>query len=171
MMDIPEITRRLTENAEAMRVLVQNVSAGQAQWKPDPKTWCLREVMEHIYNEERIDFRKHLKEILSVPPRPWQNFRREDAISVESCRQALEGFLDERKASIEWLESLQSPDWAARSPATPGGSGEGPVLSAGDVLVSWVAHDYLHIRQINELLFAWNEKQAKPYSVQYAGDW
>jgi hypothetical protein len=45
------------------------------------------------------------------------------------------------------------------------------VLSAGDVLVSWVAHDFLHIRQLNEVLYAWNEKQASPYSVQYAGGW
>jgi hypothetical protein len=34
-----------------------------------------------------------------------------------------------------------------------------------------VAHDFLHIRQMNELQYAWNETQAAPYAVQYAGGW
>jgi uncharacterized damage-inducible protein DinB len=171
MINIEEILRQFTSNAQAVRALVQTISDEQAQWKPNPETWSMKEVMEHVYNEERIDFRKHLKEILSDPPQPWGKFRHEEYVSVESCRQALEGFLMEREASIAWLMALESSDWDRASKASFGPAGDELVLRAGDVLVSWVAHDFLHIRQMNELLYAWNEKQASPYSVQYAGGW
>lgn len=169
--DISEIIRNLSGNADVIRALVQSLSDEQAQWKPNPETWCLKEVMEHVYNEERVDFRKHLKEMFSNPPQPWGKLQRREYLSVENCRQALEGFLTERMASMEWLKALQSPNWDTTSRTPFGSDGEMLALSAGDVLVSWVAHDYLHLRQINELLYAWNEKQAAPYFVQYAGDW
>jgi hypothetical protein len=107
--------------------------------------------------------------MLSDPPQPW-GARRDEYVPTASCRQALEGFLVEREASIAWLLSLESPNWNAASEARFGPA-DVLLLRAADVLVSWVAHDYLHIRQMNELLYAWNEKQAPPYSVQYAGGW
>ena len=171
MINLPEIIRQMIGNAEAMRALVQTISDEQAQWKPNPETWSMKEVMEHIYNEEQIDFRKHLKEMLNDPPQPWGEFRHEEYVSIEDCHQALEGFIHERESSISWLTALESPNWEVVSRVTFGSTGDVLTLSAGDVLVSWVAHDFLHIRQMNELLYAWNEKQASPYSVQYAGGW
>ena len=170
MINMDEIIRQLAANAEAMRSLVQGVSAAQAQWKPNPDAWCLKEVMEHVYNEEHIDFRLHIKEYFSDPPHPWGP-NDEKWIVTTDCCQALEGFLIERQASLAWLKGLAAPDWEVKSSMQFGPSHEEVTLSAGDVLVSWVAHDYLHIRQLNELLFAWNEHQAAPYSVQYAGGW
>jgi hypothetical protein len=170
-MTLEELIRQLARNAQAMRALLQTVSEEQGRWKPSPETWCLKEVMQHIYNEERLDFRKHLKEMLHDPPLPWELFRHEDHISVENLRQALEGFLVEREASILWLKALESPAWEKKSPTPFTSDGVAVSLSAGDVLVSWVAHDYLHLRQINELLYAWNEQKAKPFSVDYAGGW
>jgi uncharacterized damage-inducible protein DinB len=165
MIDMEAIIRQLTHNAQAMRALVQTVPEEQAHWKPSPETWSLQEVMGHVYNEERIDFRKHLKDMLNDPPKPWGAFRREELVAVENCRQALEGFLIEREASLAWLKALEAPGWDVTSQAPWG------TLSAGDVLVSWVEHDFLHLRQITELLHAWNAKQASPYSVAYAGGW
>jgi hypothetical protein len=171
MIYLEEIIRQLAGSAQAMRFLVQTISGEQAQWKPDPATWLMKEVMEHIYNEERLDFRKHLKEMLSDPPLPWGEFRPEEYASTGDCRQALDGFLLERDASIAWLEALESPNWEASSQAPFGLSAEILVLRAGDVLVSWVEHDFLHLRQMIELLHAWNEKQGSPFSVQYGGGW
>ena len=170
MINISETIRQLTSSSEAMRALVQSISPEQAQWKPNPETWSMKEVMEHVYNEERFDFRLRLNEMLNDPPEPW-GFRHLDYISTATCRQALESFLLEREASMAWLKALGSVDWDFRTQATFGPSHETMIFSAGDILVSWVAHDLLHIRQINELHFAWNEKQAAPYSVQYAGGW
>ena len=171
MITLEDVIRRMRGNAEATRALVGTISDEQAHWKPDADTWSMKEVMEHVYNEERIDFRKHLREMLSDPPQPWGKWNPQEYVKVESCRQALESFLAEREVSIAWLQELGSPDWNLESRASFGPAGEELVLKFGDVLVSWVAHDFLHLRQMNELLFAWNEKQAAPYSVQYAGGW
>ena len=170
MIKIEKIIQRLTVNAEIVRALVQPLSDQQANWKPNEETWNMKEVMEHVYNEERIDFRKHLKEMFSDPPLTWGEFHHEELISVESCHQALKGFLLEREASLEWLRSLDSPDWEVESQASFGPE-ELLTFKAGDVLGSWVAHDFLHIRQMNELLYAWNMQQVLPYSVRYAGTW
>jgi hypothetical protein len=170
MINIDEITRQLTANAAAIHSLLQGISDEQAQWKPNPDAWCMKEVMEHVYNEERIDFRLHIKEYFSDPPHPWGPT---DVkwLSMADHRQALEGFLTERQASLAWLKTLAPSDWEVKSTMYFGPNREEVTLHAGDVLVSWVAHDYLHIRQMNELLFAWNERQAAPFSVQYAGGW
>jgi hypothetical protein len=166
MIHLKEIVHQLAVNAETMRALVQTVSEEQAQWQPNPDTWSIAKVMEHLYNEERIDFRQHLKEMLHDPPQPWGAFH--DAyLPVKSFRQALDRFLTEREASIAWLESLESPDWEITSQATF--VDETITLSAGDVLISWVDHDWAHLRQMIGLLHAWYEKEAAPYSTQYAG--
>lgn len=169
MIDLSDIIRQLTTNAEAIRALTETISEEQSAWKPNPETWSLHEVLTHLYNEERLDFRKHLQDILSDPIRPW-TVDPAELRSTASCRQALDGFRSEREASLAWLAALPAlpaPDWDIRTP-TPW---ENITLSAGDVLVSWVAHDFLHLRQIIELLYAWNLKQAEPYAVQYAGEW
>jgi hypothetical protein len=171
MIDINEIIRQLAGNAEAMRALVQTVSDEQAQWQPNPDTWSMKQVMEHVYNEERIDFRKILKRLLNAPSQQPGESPHEEYVPVESCRQALEGFLVEREASKKWLRSLKSPDWGITSQWPFGPAGDVMTFSAGDVLLSWVEHDILHLRQMIELLHAWNEKQAPPYSLQYAGGW
>jgi hypothetical protein len=171
MINLEEIVRQLVANADAMTALVRPVSAEQGLWRPNTEAWSMKDVMEHVYNEERIDFRKHLKEMLNDPPQPWAKFRREDIIPIKDCHQGLETFLQERRASLAWVRSLPDTDWKVTSQTPFGPGGEMLTLSAGDVLVSWVAHDFLHIRQMNELLYAWTVRQASPFSVQYAGGW
>lgn len=170
MINLAEIIRQLTVNAQAIRSLVESVSDEQAAWKPDAETWSLKEAVEHLYNEERGDFRAHIQEMFSSPAQPWGALQPAWAPAAD-LRQALGGFLTERDASIAWLRDMDAPDWEAFSEATFGPASEVLRLSAGDVLTSWVAHDHLHLRQVNELLYAWNERQAAPYSVAYAGGW
>jgi hypothetical protein len=79
--------------------------------------------------------------------------------------------LQEREASLAWLKALDAPDWDYKAHASFGPNHETITLSAGDVLLSWVEHDYLHLRQMIELLHARNVKQAAPYSLNYAGGW
>jgi hypothetical protein len=166
MIRVRDVVHQLAANAEAIRVLVQAVSDDQAGWQPDPETWSVTKIVEHLYNEERIDFRQHLQEMLHDPPQPWGAFQ--DAyLPVASCREALDRFLTEREASIAWLESLESPDWETESRARF--VDETITLRAGDVLVSWLDHDFSHLRQVIALLHSWHERAAAPYSTQYAG--
>ena len=76
----------------------------------------------------------------------------------------MEAFLAERTRSVDWLRGLGAVDWEAR-PAR--GKPEG--LRAGDLLVSWVAHDLFHIRQMTNLRWEYLSATAAPYSTEYAG--
>jgi hypothetical protein len=64
----------------------------------------------------------------------------------------------ERKRSLDWLKQLQQLNWD-----TPVNHPHLQGLRAG--------HDLLHIRQINELRWKWQEQMALPYRLEYAGDW
>ena len=168
MIDTKDIARQLRANAETIRTLVRAVSEEQVKWQPSAESWSITKVMEHLYNEERTDFRQHLKEMLSDPPQPWGALRQEH-LAVESCRQALDGFLVEREASLAWLEALESPDWSVESQVVFDWLNETVTLSAGDVLASWVDHDLAHLSQIIGKLHAWHETEMAPYSTGYAG--
>jgi hypothetical protein len=169
MIDIADVKRKLSANAQAMRALVEGISDEQAEWKPDEATWSMKQVMAHLYNEERMDFRKHLQELLSDPPQPWDSIPM-PWTPVISCRQALVDFLVEREASLAWLNGLGPEDWDT-SQQVHFGPDEVLSMSAGEVLHSWPEHDILHLRQMIELHHAWNEKQAAPYLLRYAGGW
>ena len=78
----------------------------------------------------------------------------------------LDAFRHERADSIAWLRSLGAPDWsvAYHHPKV------GPV-KAGDLLVSWAAHDALHLRQISKRLYQLALRDAPGMDAAYAGQW
>lgn len=171
MIQIDDVVRRLGANAAAIRSMLETIPPAQAQWKPDAETWSLLEVMEHIYNEERIDFRQHLQEIFSEPQKPWGRFDPAAYVALTDLAQGLQAFLTERETSLAYVRSLEGADWERTITARFGPEDEPFVLRAGDVLLSWVEHDILHMRQLVEMLHAWNEHDAPPYELQYAGGW
>ena len=162
--------QRMTYQADAIARLVQDVDAAQARWRPTLDAWSILEVINHLYDEEIEDFRLRLEITLRDPEEAWPP---NDPVGKVTDRdynsrdlvQSLEKFLDERNLSLTWLRGLQNPAWD-NTHKTPFGA-----LSAGDLMASWVAHDLLHIRQLNELHFFYQRQLAQPYSVDYAGDW
>jgi hypothetical protein len=74
-------------------------------------------------------------------------------------------FVRERENSLMWLRELSNPNWENTYTASWGS------IRAGDLMVAWVAHDILHLRQLVELKWAYGLTQYAPYSPQYAGDW
>jgi hypothetical protein len=170
-MDFAELTSQMASHAEAIRTLVSGVSEEQARWKPDPQTWSILEVIHHLYDEERQDFRLRLEVILFKPDQPWppidpQGWVTQRAYNQQDPAKILQGFVDERQKSLAWLNSLQAPDWAAEATAP-----WGKPITAGDMFAAWVAHDVLHLRQLVELHYAWIAHAAQPYQLDYAGEW
>ncbi len=66
-MDIDSITRNLAGNKEIFHALLGNVTQEEVIWKPDPNKWCLLEVVCHLYDEEREDFRARVEHLLRNP--------------------------------------------------------------------------------------------------------
>ena len=150
--------------------LVGGVSPEQARWKPTADAWSMLEVMHHLYDEERDDFRRRLDHVLHQPDQTWPGIDPvgwvlQRRYNEQDFEQTVTGFLRERDQSIRWLQSLESPNWHS-SYAAPWGP-----ITAGDLLASWVAHDLLHMRQLVELHWVHLTRQLEPFRVEYAGQW
>ena len=58
---------RLAANVRVFEGLAGGVGAEQARWKPAPERWSILEVLNHLYDEEREDFRQRLDFTLHRP--------------------------------------------------------------------------------------------------------
>jgi hypothetical protein len=169
-MDQKLMIEQLASHARAIATLTQDVSDEQSRWKPDEDTWSILEVVNHLYDEECLDFRVRLDIILhrpdvTPPPINPQGWVLEKRYNERELSESLKNFLTEREASLAWLRSLTTPNWEQRVP-TPWGS-----ISAGDMFTAWVTHDTLHLRQLVELHHAHVVRLGAPYDGQYAGEW
>ena len=70
-MNHQQIITHLSVNGDVFKYLFKNLSEEQAHWKPCAERWSLLEVINHLYDEEREDFRKRLALVLSDPDAPW----------------------------------------------------------------------------------------------------
>ena len=150
--------------------MVDGVSLEQARWRPDPESWSILEVINHLLNEEKSDFRIRLDITLHRPaerwpaidPTQWVTERRYNERDLSA---SLNQFVAAREDSLSWLSALQSPNWDVIYEA-PWGK-----MRAGDLMASWVAHDLLHMRQLIELHWAYVARSVVPYRTKYAGEW
>lgn len=162
--------RQMSDNAERIRLLVQGISEEQARWRPDPASWSILEVINHLYDEERQDFRVRLDIILHRPDEPWPGIDPAGWVRTRNYNErdldrSLQNFLNERQASLRWLRNFSSPNWDAQYQAHFG------AIRAGDMFAAWVSHDHLHMRQLVELHHAYTVQRVVPYQTTYAGDW
>jgi hypothetical protein len=143
----------------------------QVQWKPSPEKWSMIEIVNHLYDEEREDFRCRLRSTLETPEKEWQrydpsNFHTERNYAARDYDESVANFIHERNESILWLNSLHDPDWKQCYVHPKAGP-----LSAEFLLTNWLAHDYHHIRQINTLHYEYLKTQTSPTPLDYAGTW
>jgi hypothetical protein len=167
-MNLDHLTTQMANQAEMISSMTQGVSDEQARWKPDPGSWSILEVLNHLYDEEREDFRAHLDCILHHPDQPWSRIDpggwvTERRYNIRNFEESLNNFLRERTESLDWLKKIRSPNWQAVYDAPFGR------ITAGDMLASWVAHDLLHARQLVELHWAYIVRCVHPHKVGYAG--
>ncbi len=70
-MDLGHLISLMGDNAQRLRALAEGVSDYQARWKPDPASWSILEVVNHLLDEEKEDFRARLNLALYQPDEPW----------------------------------------------------------------------------------------------------
>ena len=168
-MNIKQFTEQLSDSAFAIEQTLKNVSQEQAQWKPAPEKWSILEVVNHLYDEEIEDFRDRLDMVLHHTGENWNAnnpvaWVTEREYNKRDFGKSLANFLNERNKSIQWLSQLSTPDLNLYY--------EHPNfarITAGDLLYSWLAHDYLHQRQIINIKLKHLAESIKPYSIRYAG--
>ncbi|HIF21480.1 MAG TPA: DinB family protein [Gemmatimonadetes bacterium] len=170
-MQVHDIIERFRSNAEVFDALTRGVSEPQARWKPSPDEWSVLEVVNHLADEEVEDFRHRIdltlhrpgEQWLPINPKAWAEDRQ---YNKRDLGESMERLLARRARSLRWLEGLDQPDWSLRYSHAPAGE-----LRAGDVLTSWLAHDFLHVRQLNRLHRQYLAAELSDYSPDYAGPW
>ncbi len=140
------------------------------KWKANPKDWSILEIICHLIDEEVEDFRARVRHALENPhaplvpidPQGWivdRNYVEQD------FQTAVEKWGQEREESIKWLKSLSGPKWDNAIDHPQLGK-----ITAQSFLHNWLAHDYHHIRQINNLRYSYH-KQNSGDPLTYAGKW
>ncbi len=164
------IIDELDRHHSLFKTLLSNPPLELIHWHPNPNHWCLLEVVCHLHDEEREDFRYRVKHVLQQPNEPmpsidpagWVESRR---YKEQNYQQMLSALLEERKTSVKWLRNLEQPAWKNIYQHPHFGA-----LSAEFFLANWLAHDLLHIRQINRIKYAWLQQQSQQ-DLTYAGNW
>lgn len=169
-MEFETLYQDLVHGAEIIRALVLGVTQVEAQVKPTPESWSILEVVCHLVDEEREDFRQRVDFMLNRPGEIWPPIHpgawvTERKYNERDLEQSLHDFLAERSISLAFLKGLESANW---NTSTTTQFGE---RKAGDLLGSWVAHDNLHMRQLVELRRVRLQKITAPYDIRYAGEW
>jgi hypothetical protein len=161
----------LARGLTVVQSLCRHADDAFVRWKPDEKTWSMLEVLGHLLDEEREDFRARIDFTLNRPGEPWPAIRPAEWVTerhynAQDLSKQIGSWHQERVDSLEFLRAHEHADWMRAAQAPWGGE-----LRAGDLLASWVVHDALHIRQINELYYTWQRRQLAPFDASYAGDW
>jgi hypothetical protein len=169
-MDYSILYRELENSTEMIHALLTGITQQEAQIKPNPESWSMLEVVCHLYDTEREDFREHLDFILHRQDEPYhaidpQAWIKERKYNEQDFVQMQDKFFAERRQSLEWLKGISDSNWDITYTSEYGS------LSAGEMFSCWVAHDNLHLRQFVELRRMRIENITRPYPIEYAGDW
>lgn len=169
-MDPKAIIDELLRNKSVFKDLLTDVSEVEYTWSQKSDKWSLLEIVCHLYDEEREDFRTRVQCVLkdpNIPPPPFDPiiWVTERNYKDQNYNDILRKFLSERDKSVLWLQSLENPSWdnTYQHPKL------GP-MSTFLFLTNWLAHDYLHIRQIIRLKFDYLKATSKE-NLNYAGIW
>jgi len=165
-----DITEQLQKNNFVFKSLLENIQTDLITWRPRPDKWCLLEIVCHLYDEEQLDFRFRTQWVLEQPgvsPPPFNplDWVIDHKYMKQDYNEVLIKFLNERERSITWLKELKKPNWdnSYRHPKLGN-------VKATHYLDNWLAHDYLHIRQIIKQKFDYLTSQTNE-NLEYAGIW
>lgn len=164
------IIEALHKNKSIFNDLLKGIDQDQYLWRQTPEKWCLLEIICHLYDEERFDFRFRAQWVLERPnevPPPFDQIKwvEEHEYMSQDFLNMLEKFNSERDASLGWLENLKDPKWKNSFKHPKLGT-----LTADYFLNNWLAHDYLHMRQILKLKFDYLSYRTGE-GLGYAGPW
>jgi len=169
-MDTKYIIEELERNKILFNDLLENIDREVYLWRPTQDKWNILEILCHLYDEEREDFRARLKHTLenpgvplpSIDPIGWVATRK---YAEQDYEKMLQKFLSERDSSVEWLNGLVDPKWDNVHKHPKLGD-----ISAEMFFTSWIAHDYLHIKQITKVKYDYLKKISRD-KIAYAGEW
>ncbi len=169
-MKMENIISEFTSNGRIFADLLNPKNSSEFLYRPSIEKWNLLEITCHLLDEERLDFRARMKHIMENPdkemepidPQGWVNSHK---YSDKDFETVLKDFLAEREKSVEWLAKLTKEDLDKKMEHKIFGT-----VTVRHFMLNWLAHDYLHIRQIIALKYS-SLKNNTGADLRYAGDW
>jgi hypothetical protein len=147
-MKLQPILARMARFPDVLDALLVGVSDDEARWRHADEAWSMVEVVDHLVDEEELDFGPRLRVVLEDPTQDYVPTDPEGIVlqrrgEARDLGDALARFRELRAGSLAWLHTLEGADWEQEKRHPQIGT-----LSAGDLLASWAAHDALHLRQL-----------------------
>ena len=164
------VIRSLAKNKDVFHSLLADIDIQFQQWRPAADKWNLHEILCHLLNEEIFDFRARVKHTLETPgelmasinPVGWVL---EKNYGGWNYQDTLAKLIQERVQSVAYLQKLKNINWKSVHQHPQLGA-----MSAENFLFNWLAHDYLHFRQINRYYYLFFKEQSE-MDLSYAGNW
>ena len=115
-MEFKTLYQELSFSVEMIQALLAGINQEEAQIRPNPDSWSILEVICHLYDEEREDFREHLDFILHRQNEEWhqidpQGWVTERKYNEQDLTEMQGKFFAERQKSLEWLQGLSEANW------------------------------------------------------------
>lgn len=88
-MDYQALLKTLEDNGERIKAMVQHFSDQDLRWKPDPDSWSMLEVINHLVEEEEEDFSVRLRITLQGAGDPWQPIDPEGRVTARGITNAI----------------------------------------------------------------------------------
>ena len=143
---------QLENTPEILRLLLQDLTNEEANWKPAPDRWSIAEVIEHLSHVEGHGFRSRLDQIMESSASEMleynqETFAAQGQYSGRDIEDSFDHWEDQRDANLQFLRGLDETVVSRQGKHEKLG-----MISIGDLLHEWAFHDMGHIRQILELL-------------------
>ncbi len=165
---LTQARRELARTPGILHLLLSDLDEATWRGRPAPAEWAPIEIVCHLRDEEAEDFGARVRVVLAggdrfapIDPERWvveRRYREADSAT------ALEAFRSRRTASLELLATV-APE-RLRGAVDQPGPGR---LSGLDLLVAWVTHDRLHLRQLAGTLARLGAIRWAPLRAEYAG--
>lgn len=172
-LDLDRLIARMQGVPAALSALLAQVTDEESRFNPPSGAWSILEIVCHLCDEETLDFRARIASTLASPEAPWpatdpEGWPAQHNYAQFQLSERLRTFSRLRHDTVHWLASLKAANWHS----THLHPRHGPLI-AGELMVSWAAHDALHIRQIAKRLFqlAARDGALFGYTTRYAGEW
>jgi hypothetical protein len=166
--DLAGLVVRHAAFPRVIEALVSDHEAAILRDRESPGRWSPLEILVHLRDEEREDFRDRAQAATAgrpittkIDPAGWVTQR---AYNTQDPALVLADFEAERRASCAWLSGLEPEALEATLEHPQLGT-----MRCGDFVAAWRMHDLLHLRQLATALAVITARGLASWRIDYAG--